>query len=86
MLCVQEGEAMLSADGKVRPRLRELTDSWDALILNCQEKKNRLHEAYQVRPAALSLPVVAFSCSSRSEAANLTQTKPPWWSEGARPL
>lgn len=60
---------MLSADGKVRPRLRELTDSWDALILNCQEKKNRLHEAYQVRPAALSLPVVAFSCSSRSEAA-----------------
>ncbi|KAI4798393.1 hypothetical protein KUCAC02_022079, partial [Chaenocephalus aceratus] len=36
-----------SAEVKVRPRLRELTDSWDALIQNCKEKKTRLQEAYQ---------------------------------------
>ncbi|GLD71857.1 spectrin beta chain, non-erythrocytic 2, partial [Lates japonicus] len=46
-----EGEKLLSesrsADVKVRPRLRELTDSWDSLIHNCKEKKTRLQEAYQ---------------------------------------
>ena len=49
---LQEGEKLLSesrsAEAKVRPRLRELTDSWDALIHNCKEKKSRLQEAYQV--------------------------------------
>ncbi|KAM7403778.1 hypothetical protein PAMA_004285 [Pampus argenteus] len=47
----KEGEKLLSdcrsAEMKVRPRLRELTDSWDALIHNCKEKKARLQEAYQ---------------------------------------
>ncbi|KAK1893841.1 Spectrin beta chain non-erythrocytic 5 [Dissostichus eleginoides] len=47
----KESEKLLSdsrsAEGKVRPRLRELTDSWDALIHNCKEKKTRLQEAYQ---------------------------------------
>uniref|UniRef100_A0A4W6DIZ9 Spectrin beta, non-erythrocytic 5 n=1 Tax=Lates calcarifer TaxID=8187 RepID=A0A4W6DIZ9_LATCA len=47
----KEGEKLLSesrsADVKVRPRLRELTDSWDSLIHNCKEKKTRLQEAYQ---------------------------------------
>ncbi|XP_028422093.1 spectrin beta chain, non-erythrocytic 5 [Perca flavescens] len=36
-----------SADLKVGPRLRELEDSWDALLHNCKEKKTRLQEAYQ---------------------------------------
>ncbi|XP_071354370.1 spectrin beta chain, non-erythrocytic 5 [Trachinotus anak] len=47
----KEGEKLLSeshsAEVKVRPRLRELTDSWDSLIHNCKEKKSRLQEAYQ---------------------------------------
>ncbi|XP_076022140.1 spectrin beta chain, non-erythrocytic 5 [Genypterus blacodes] len=47
----KEGEKLLldcsSAEGKVRPRLKELTDSWDTLIHNCKEKKTRLQEAYQ---------------------------------------
>ncbi|XP_020497621.2 spectrin beta chain, non-erythrocytic 5 [Labrus bergylta] len=46
----KEGEKLLeshSAEVKVRPRLRELTESWDALIQNCKEKKTRLQEAYQ---------------------------------------
>ncbi|XP_029317025.1 LOW QUALITY PROTEIN: spectrin beta chain, non-erythrocytic 5 [Cottoperca gobio] len=47
----KEAEKLLSesrsADVKVGPRLRELTDSWDALIHNCKEKKTRLQEAYQ---------------------------------------
>ncbi|CAK6979040.1 spectrin beta chain%2C non-erythrocytic 5 [Scomber scombrus] len=47
----KEGEKLVSdyrsAEAKVRPRLRELTDNWDALISNCKEKKTRLQEAYQ---------------------------------------
>ncbi|XP_068593345.1 spectrin beta chain, non-erythrocytic 5 [Cebidichthys violaceus] len=47
----KEAEKLLSecrsADVKVKLRLRELTDSWDALIHNCKEKKTRLQEAYQ---------------------------------------
>ncbi|XP_035529504.1 spectrin beta chain, non-erythrocytic 5 [Morone saxatilis] len=47
----KEGEKLLSksrlVEAKVRPRLRELTDSWGALIHNCKEKKTRLQEAYQ---------------------------------------
>ncbi|XP_068195162.1 spectrin beta chain, non-erythrocytic 5 isoform X2 [Antennarius striatus] len=47
----QEGEKLLAdsrpAEVKVRPRLREVTDSWDALIRNSKEKKTRLQEAYQ---------------------------------------
>uniref|UniRef100_A0A3Q3WXZ6 Uncharacterized protein n=1 Tax=Mola mola TaxID=94237 RepID=A0A3Q3WXZ6_MOLML len=69
-----EGEEMLSAhgsaDGKVRPRLGELTDSWDALIHGCQEKKSRLLEAYQVQSllrvtaSGFTCGLIAFSCSS----------------------
>ncbi|XP_041668259.1 spectrin beta chain, non-erythrocytic 5 [Cheilinus undulatus] len=46
----KEGEKLLesrSVEVKVRPRLRELSDSWDTLIRNCKEKKTRLQEAYQ---------------------------------------
>ncbi|XP_040917192.1 spectrin beta chain, non-erythrocytic 2 [Toxotes jaculatrix] len=47
----KKGEKLLSesrsAEVKVRPRLRELTDGWDTLIHNCKEKKTRLQEAYQ---------------------------------------
>lgn len=58
----QEGEKLLSeslsAEGKVRPRLRELTDSWDTLIHNGKEKKTRLQEAYQVlAQSCLMLPL-----------------------------
>uniref|UniRef100_A0A667YRF9 Spectrin, beta, non-erythrocytic 5 n=1 Tax=Myripristis murdjan TaxID=586833 RepID=A0A667YRF9_9TELE len=48
---IQEGERLLAgghpAEEKLRPRLRELSDGWDALIHNCQEKKTRLQQAYQ---------------------------------------
>lgn len=51
---MQDGEKLLaehgSAEAKVRPRLRELKDSWDLLTHNCKEKKARLQEAHQVRP------------------------------------
>ncbi|XP_054470225.1 LOW QUALITY PROTEIN: spectrin beta chain, non-erythrocytic 5 [Anoplopoma fimbria] len=47
----KEAEKLLSecrsAELKVGLRLGELTDSWDALIHNCKEKKTRLQEAYQ---------------------------------------
>ncbi|XP_070699072.1 spectrin beta chain, non-erythrocytic 5 [Pempheris klunzingeri] len=46
----KEAETLLchsAAEVKVRPRLRELTDGWDAVIHNCKEKKTRLQEAYQ---------------------------------------
>ncbi|XP_028251320.1 spectrin beta chain, non-erythrocytic 5 [Parambassis ranga] len=48
---IKEGEKLLSdsrsVEIKIRPRLRELTDSWDTLIHNCKEKKTRLQEAYE---------------------------------------
>lgn len=51
-LAVQEAQELLSecpsAEVKVGPRLKELTDSWAALTHNCEEKKIRLHEAHQV--------------------------------------
>ncbi|CAJ1074861.1 spectrin beta chain%2C non-erythrocytic 5 [Xyrichtys novacula] len=55
---MKEGEKLLesrSAEMKVRPRLRELTDSWDALIKHCKEKKTRLQEAYQALQFSRSL-------------------------------
>ncbi|XP_067336707.1 spectrin beta chain, non-erythrocytic 5 isoform X2 [Channa argus] len=55
----KEGEKLLtdccSAEAKIRPRLRELTDSWDVLIHNCKEKKSRLQEAYQALQVQRSL-------------------------------
>lgn len=63
---MQEAEQLLSechsAEAKVRPRLQELTDSWDSLIHNCKEKKARLHEACQVRPLCLTVRVLV-ECS-----------------------
>lgn len=50
-MCVsQEAEKLSSAPAevKIRGRLRELTEGWKTLIQNCQEKKNRLQEAYRV--------------------------------------
>ncbi|XP_056867453.1 spectrin beta chain, non-erythrocytic 5 isoform X2 [Takifugu flavidus] len=44
-----------SAEAKVGPRLKELTDSWAALIHNCEEKKIRLHEAHQALQLQRSL-------------------------------
>ncbi|XP_047467733.1 spectrin beta chain, non-erythrocytic 5 [Mugil cephalus] len=47
----KEGQKLLSesrsAETKVRPRLKELSEGWDALIQNCKEKKTRLQEAYK---------------------------------------
>ncbi|KAL2098982.1 hypothetical protein ACEWY4_005462 [Coilia grayii] len=47
----QEGERMLAAGhpagGKIRPRLKDLEDSWTQLLDNCREKKARLQQAYQ---------------------------------------
>ncbi|KAF7648029.1 hypothetical protein LDENG_00163000 [Lucifuga dentata] len=47
----KEGEKLLSdcssAEMKVQPQLKELTENWNALIFNCKEKKTRLQEAYQ---------------------------------------
>lgn len=44
-----------SAEAKVPPRLRELTDAWDALIHNCKQKKSRLQEAYEVHTPTQSV-------------------------------
>ncbi|XP_024910886.1 spectrin beta chain, non-erythrocytic 5 isoform X2 [Cynoglossus semilaevis] len=45
----KEAEKLSSAPAevKIRGRLRELTEGWKTLIQNCQEKKNRLQEAYR---------------------------------------
>ncbi|XP_030248101.1 spectrin beta chain, non-erythrocytic 5 [Sparus aurata] len=71
----KEGEKLLSdspsAELKVRPRLRELTDSWDALIHNCKEKKTRLQEAYQALQFQRSLDdMEQCVASAESELAN----------------
>ncbi|XP_029350237.1 spectrin beta chain, non-erythrocytic 5 [Echeneis naucrates] len=68
----KEGEKLLSeSEVKVGPRLRELTDSWDALIHNCKEKKNRLQEAYQALQFQRSLDDMEQSVGSvEREAAN----------------
>ncbi|KAM8913952.1 spectrin beta chain, non-erythrocytic 5 isoform 3-T3 [Spinachia spinachia] len=42
----EEAEELLSED-KVGLRLRELRDSWEALIHLCKEKRSRLQEAYR---------------------------------------
>uniref|UniRef100_A0A3B4GB01 Spectrin beta chain, non-erythrocytic 5-like n=1 Tax=Pundamilia nyererei TaxID=303518 RepID=A0A3B4GB01_9CICH len=71
----KEGEKLLSeslsAEGKVRPRLRELTDSWDTLIHNGKEKKTRLQEAYQALQFQRSLDdMEQFVASVERELAN----------------
>lgn len=48
----QEGDDMLAsshpAKGKIKPRIKDVDDSWDQLLSNCKEKKLRLLQAYQV--------------------------------------
>ncbi|XP_054653046.1 spectrin beta chain, non-erythrocytic 1 isoform X2 [Dunckerocampus dactyliophorus] len=36
-----------TVEAKVQPRLKELTEGWAALMRSCEEKKNRLQEAYR---------------------------------------
>ncbi|XP_060938197.1 spectrin beta chain, non-erythrocytic 2 [Limanda limanda] len=64
----KEGEKLLtdssSAEVKVEPRLRELKDGWDVLMLTCKEKKSRLQEAYQALQFQRSLDAVEQSVVS----------------------
>ncbi|CAN9501902.1 unnamed protein product [Ophioblennius macclurei] len=64
----KEAEKLLSewraAESKVRPRLRELTESWDALMHNCKEKKTRLQEAYLALQFQRSLDEVEASVTA----------------------
>ncbi|XP_063040192.1 spectrin beta chain, non-erythrocytic 5 [Engraulis encrasicolus] len=47
----QDGQKMLSAghpaEEKIKPRLRDLEESWKQLLDNCKVKKTRLQQAYQ---------------------------------------
>ncbi|XP_053365454.1 spectrin beta chain, non-erythrocytic 5 isoform X1 [Clarias gariepinus] len=47
----KEGEKMQAAGhpakDKIKPRLMDLSDGWEQLLINCKEKKSRLQEAYQ---------------------------------------
>ncbi|XP_026142105.1 spectrin beta chain, non-erythrocytic 5 isoform X1 [Carassius auratus] len=48
---INEGDNMLAsshpAKGKIKPRIKDVDDSWDQLLSNCKEKKLRLLQAYQ---------------------------------------
>uniref|UniRef100_A0A672QKD3 Spectrin, beta, non-erythrocytic 5 n=1 Tax=Sinocyclocheilus grahami TaxID=75366 RepID=A0A672QKD3_SINGR len=48
---IKEGDNMLAsshpAKGKIKPRIKDVDDSWDQLLSNCKEKKLRLQQAYQ---------------------------------------
>ncbi|XP_077095863.1 spectrin beta chain, non-erythrocytic 5 isoform X1 [Siphateles boraxobius] len=48
---IKEGDNMLasslSAKSKIKPRIKDVDDSWDQLLSNCKEKKLRLQQAYQ---------------------------------------
>ncbi|XP_043119308.1 spectrin beta chain, non-erythrocytic 5 isoform X2 [Puntigrus tetrazona] len=50
-ILVKEGDNMLAsshpAQGKIKPRIKDVDDSWDQLLSNCKEKKLRLQQAYQ---------------------------------------
>lgn len=37
------------AKSKIKPRIKDVDDSWDQLLSNCKEKKSRLQQAYQVQ-------------------------------------
>uniref|UniRef100_A0A3B4AJ25 Spectrin, beta, non-erythrocytic 5 n=1 Tax=Periophthalmus magnuspinnatus TaxID=409849 RepID=A0A3B4AJ25_9GOBI len=47
----KEGQTLMaesrSAEVKVGPKLKEMTENWESLLHNCKEKKSRLQEAYQ---------------------------------------
>lgn len=34
---------------KIKPRIINLNEGWEQLLINCKEKKSRLQEAYQVQ-------------------------------------
>lgn len=36
------------AKDKIKPRIMDLNEGWEQLLINCKEKKSRLQEAYQV--------------------------------------
>ncbi|XP_036450101.1 spectrin beta chain, non-erythrocytic 5 isoform X2 [Colossoma macropomum] len=59
----KEGEMMLAAGhpakGKIKPKMNDLSDGWEQLLLNCKEKKTRLQEAYQALQFQRSLDDVA---------------------------
>uniref|UniRef100_A0A673I813 Spectrin beta chain, non-erythrocytic 2-like n=1 Tax=Sinocyclocheilus rhinocerous TaxID=307959 RepID=A0A673I813_9TELE len=48
---IKVGDNMLAsshpAKGKIKPRIKDVDDSWDQLLSNCKEKKLRLQQAYQ---------------------------------------
>ncbi|XP_073682671.1 spectrin beta chain, non-erythrocytic 5 [Garra rufa] len=48
---MKEGDNMLTsshpAKSKIKPRIKDVDDSWDQLLSNCKEKKLRLQQAYQ---------------------------------------
>ncbi|KAG7328102.1 hypothetical protein KOW79_008046 [Hemibagrus wyckioides] len=47
----KEGEKMLAsghpAKDKIKPRIMDLNEGWEQLLINCKEKKSRLQEAYK---------------------------------------
>nr|XP_055027307.1 spectrin beta chain, non-erythrocytic 5 [Misgurnus anguillicaudatus] len=48
---IKEGEKMLTsshpAKSKIKPRIKDVSDSWEQLLSNCMIKKSRLQQAYQ---------------------------------------
>ncbi|XP_052001180.1 spectrin beta chain, non-erythrocytic 5 [Xyrauchen texanus] len=48
---IKEGDKMLvsghPAKSKIKPRIKDVSDSWEQLLSNCKEKKSRLQQAYQ---------------------------------------
>ncbi|KAK2878694.1 hypothetical protein Q8A67_019485 [Cirrhinus molitorella] len=48
---MKEGDNMLTsshpAKSKIKPRIKDVDESWDQLLSNCKEKKLRLQQAYQ---------------------------------------
>lgn len=37
------------AKSKIKPRVKDVIDSWELLLSNCKDKKSRLQQAYQVQ-------------------------------------
>lgn len=37
------------AKSKIKPRVKDVSDSWELLLSNCKDKKSRLQQAYQVQ-------------------------------------
>ncbi|KAK1793411.1 hypothetical protein P4O66_011796, partial [Electrophorus voltai] len=60
----KEGEKMLAAHhpakDKIKPRIKDINDGWEHLLMNCKEKKLRLQEAYQALQFQRALDDVEF--------------------------